>query len=141
MNNNLKRQPEISLRTLQSTSLTKASGFNKTQVHAFYNLLEEVISQNSITPDRIFKMDESDLSVVQKVSKVLPKKRKHQIGAVTSQEGGQTITMICCISAAGCFVPRGMRFPRKRKKAELQDGAPCGSMFCCQVYNRVAIFV
>ena len=79
LNNYLKRQPEISLRTPQPTSLVRASGFNKTQDHAFCNLLEEVIFQNSITPDRIFNMDESGLGVVQKVSKVLAKKGKHKL--------------------------------------------------------------
>ena len=112
--------------------MARAGGFNKTQVHAFYNLLEEVISQNSITPDRIFNMDESGLRVVQKVSKVLEKKGKHQIGAVTSQERDQTITIICCMSAARYFVPPAMIFSRKRMKAELQDGAPCGTMLRCQ---------
>ena len=86
LNNCLKRQPEISLRTPQPTTLARASGFNETQVHAFYNYLEVVISQNSITPDRILNMHESGFSVVQKVLKVLAKKGKHQIGAVTSQE-------------------------------------------------------
>ena len=89
------RQPEISLRTPQPTSLARASEFHKTQVHAFYNYLEEIISQNSITPDCMFNMVESDFSVVQKVLKVLAKKGKHQIGAVTSQERCQTITIIC----------------------------------------------
>ena len=113
LNNYLKRQPEISLRTSQPTSLARASGFNKTQIHAFYNLLEEVIFQNSITPDRLFNMDESGLSVEQKVSKVLAKKERYQIGAVTSQERGQTITLICSMSAAGYFISPGMIFPRK----------------------------
>ena len=133
LNNYLKRQPEISLRTPQSTSLARASGFNKTQIHAFYDLLEEVISQNSVTPDCIFNIDESGHSVVQKVSKVLVKNGKHQIGAVTSQERDQTITTICCMSGGGHFIPFGMIFQRKRMKAELQDGASCETMFCCQV--------
>ena len=96
-------------------------------------MLEEVISQNSIISDCIFNMDESGLSVAQKVSKVHAKKEKHQIGAVSSQERGQTNTIICCMGGGGYFIPPGVIFPRKRIKAELQDGAPCRTMFCCQV--------
>ena len=134
LNNFFKRHPEILQRAPQATSLARASGFNKTQVDAFYDLLEEVISRNNnISPDRIFKMVESGLNVVQKVSKVLGKKGKHHIGAITSQERGLTITIICCMSAAGYFIPPGMIFTRERMKAELIDGVPCGTIFFCQV--------
>ena len=68
-----------------------------------------------------------------KFQKSWQKKGKHEIGAVTSQERGQTITIICCMSVDGYFIPPGMIFPRKRMKAELQNGASCGTMFCCQV--------
>ena len=56
---------------------------------------------------------------------VLGKKGKHQIGAITSQERSQTITIFCCMSAAGYFIPLGMIFPRKRMKAKLMNFAPC----------------
>ena len=39
LNNYLKKQPEIFLKTPQPTSLARASGFNKTQTDAFYTLL------------------------------------------------------------------------------------------------------
>lgn len=135
--NFLRRHPEISLRTPQPTSIARASGFNKTQINLFYDLLEKVILENQISPSRVFNMDESGLSVVHKVSKILAKKGKHQIGAITSQERGQTITIICCMSASGNFVPPGMIFPRKRMKVELQDGAPCETLFCCQVVTII----
>ena len=50
LNYYLKKESKISFRTLEPTSLARASGFKKSQVHAFHNLLEEVISQNTITP-------------------------------------------------------------------------------------------
>ena len=50
-------------------------------------------------------MNKSGISVVQKMTKILAKKGKRQIGSVTSTECGQTVTIICSNNAAGSFVP------------------------------------
>ena len=129
----LNRHQEISLRSPEATSLARASGFNKPQIAKFFELLHEIYEKNTLSAARIYNMDESGVNVVQKLSKVLAKKGKHQVGSITSQERGQNVTVICCMSAAGNFVPPGFIFPRVRMKDELQDGAPPGSMFACQV--------
>ncbi|XP_076814279.1 uncharacterized protein LOC143460585 [Clavelina lepadiformis] len=128
----LKRHPEISLRSPEATSLARASGFNKPQIAKFFELIHDIYEKNNLTAARIYNMDESGINVVQKLSKVLAKKGKHQVGSITSQERGQNVTVICCMSAAGNFVPPGFIFPRVRMKEELKDGAPPGSMFTCQ---------
>ncbi|XP_076799909.1 uncharacterized protein LOC143445003 [Clavelina lepadiformis] len=122
------RHPEISLRSLEATSLARASGFNKPQIAKFFELIHEIYEKNNLTAARIYNMDESGINVVQKLSKVLAKKGKHQVGSITSQERGQNVTVICCMSAGGNFVPPSFIFPRVRMK----DGAPPGSMFTCQ---------
>ena len=127
-----KRHPEILLRLPEATSLTRASGFNRNQIDAFFNLLTKTVEENNISADTIY-MDESGISVVQKMTEVLAKKGKRQIGSITSMERGQTVTIICSNNAAGIFVPPGFIFPRVRMKPELTDGAPPGSMFACQV--------
>ena len=129
----LQRHPEISLRLPEATSLGRASGFNKCQIDLFFTLLSDLTEKNALTADRIYNMDESGISVVQKMSKVLAKKGKRQVGSITSSERGQTVTIICCNNAAGRYVPPGFIFPRVRMKNELTDGAPPGSMFACQV--------
>ena len=129
----LSRHPVLSIRTPEPTSLSRASAFNVVQVKRFYDLLESIIMDNDIPPNRIYNMDESGVTVVNNVSKVIGRKGKHQIGAITSMERGQNITIICCMSATGHYVPPGIIFPRVRMKEELKDGAPPGSVFFCQV--------
>ena len=129
----LSRHPVLSIRTPEPTSLSRASAFNVVQVKRFYDLLESIIMDNDIPPNKIYNMDESGVTVVNNVSKVIGRKGKHQIGAITSMERGQNITIICCMSATGHYVPPGIIFPRVRMKEELKDGAPPGSVFFCQV--------
>ena len=72
----MKRHPEILLRLPETTSLARASGFNRSQIDAFFNLLTKAVEENNISADHIYIMDESGISVVQKMTKILAKKRK-----------------------------------------------------------------
>ena len=60
----LKCHPETSLRLPEATSLTWASGFNRSQIDAFFNLLTKTAEENNISADHIYNMDESGINVV-----------------------------------------------------------------------------
>ncbi|CAH2102825.1 unnamed protein product [Euphydryas editha] len=78
---------------------------------------------------RIFNVDESGLSIVQsKIPKIIARKGKKQIGAMTSAERGSLITIVICMSPAGIFVPPMIIFPRKNMSNALMRGAPVGSI-------------
>lgn len=126
------RHPEISLRAPEPTSAARARAFNKPQVSKYFSVLEKTVKENNILPTRIFNVDESGLSTVQRPSKVMAAKGKKQVGALTSAERGVHCTVVCCMNAAGCFVPPAIIYPRKRWKAELGDGAPTGTLNICQ---------
>lgn len=122
------RNPSISLRTPEATSAGRAQGFNKPQVKRFYETLDNVLRENNIPSERIWNVDESGLSSVQRPQKVFASKGKKQVGSLTSAEKGQHVSVVCCVSSTGTFIPPALIYSRKRWKNELIDGAPTGTL-------------
>lgn len=125
------RHPELSLRSPEPTSAARAMAFNRVQVEKFFKLLDETMKKEQIPGHRIYNMDESALTTVQKPPKVFAKRGKKQVGAVTSAERGQHVTVVACMSSAGHYIPPALIFPRKNHKAELFDGCPPGTLELC----------
>ena len=46
----MKRHPDLSLRTAESTSLQRSAGFNREQVDLFFNKLTELMEKYSFSP-------------------------------------------------------------------------------------------
>jgi hypothetical protein len=112
----LQRHPEISLRIPEPTSLARAAGFNRQCVGEFCKLLEKLVTDESLTPERIYNMDEIGFSMVQKSQKMFARKGKHKIDAITSCERGRNVTFVCCVNTAGIYVPPLVIYPCKRMK-------------------------
>jgi len=101
----MRRNKELSIRVPESTSIARAQGFNKERVHAYFQLLKKIYDEEQLTPDRLFNMDESNLSTVQDgQSKIVGQRGKKRIGSIASSERGDSVTVVVCMSAAGCMV-------------------------------------
>ena len=124
----MRRHPDLSLRQPEASSLARAKGFNRKSVGEFFNLHEQTIDKYGIDGTRVYTMDESGLTTVQKLGKVISCRGKKQVGGITSGERGLNTTIVCCLSAAAHYVPPMVIFKRKRIIPILQDGAPEGSM-------------
>lgn len=122
------RHHELSLRTPESTSMARAKAFTKENVKSFFDLYQSVMDKYHFTPNRIFNLDETGVTTVQKPGKILASRGKKQIGVITSAERGSLVTMCNVISAAGQALPPVYIFPRVHFKDHMLKGAPMGSL-------------
>lgn len=124
----LKRNPELSLRAPEPTSLCRVVGFNKVQIDRFFDILQSMYDKYQLQPARIWNVDESGLTSVHKPGKVISLKGQRQVGKITSGERGKTVTIVCAVSACGSYVPPMIVFPRIKMNDRLLHGAPPGTV-------------
>lgn len=101
----MNRNKELSLRTPEPTSLSRGTAFNQHTVGEFFNLLRNLIEREHFGPESIYNCDETGVQNVHKPSKIISQKGQKQVSKVTSGERGQTVTVLCTISAIGTTIP------------------------------------
>jgi hypothetical protein len=123
----LNRHSEPSMRLPEKTSMARATGFNKEKVGRFFEVLHNTLftedRDRKIPIQQIYNVDETGFTVCQKVHRIVAKKGKKAVGMVTSAEKGKNVTVVCCMSAAGSFVPPMFIYPRTRFREQLLDPA------------------
>ena len=80
---------------------------------------------------RIFNVDETGVTTVGRPQKLVIEKGKKQVGAITSEEGGELMTVVCGASADGNSAPPMLIFPRMRYKDSFLNGGPVGAIGVC----------
>ena len=73
-------------------------------------------------------MDECGLTNVHTPQKIIATKGARSVGKVTSGERGTLFTTVCAYSAAGCYLPPMLIFPRQRMTDTFMKGAPIQSI-------------
>ncbi|XP_023260583.1 kin of IRRE-like protein 3 [Seriola lalandi dorsalis] len=77
-----------SFRTLEATSIARASAFNKHNIGQFFNDLEEVIARHQFEPQSIWNMDKTGITTVHKPNKVVARRGYKQIMSLTTWSDG-----------------------------------------------------
>lgn len=108
----MKRNSSLSIRIPEATSMARATAFNRHTIGMF-EPLDSIIQKTIVTGARIYNLDESGLTAVQKVPKVIAEKGQKAVGQITSCERGDLVTICGIVSACGVALPPVMIFPRK----------------------------
>lgn len=122
------RSKDLSLRTPESKSLSRATSFNRTNCDAFYNNLKSILQRHNFSANNILNCDETAVTPVHKPLKIISSKGQKQVGQATSAERGQLVTMCNFISAAENTLPPAYVFPRVRFVEHMLHGAPKDSL-------------
>ncbi|KAJ4429039.1 hypothetical protein ANN_26035 [Periplaneta americana] len=131
LNGFLQRNPTISVRKPEVTSMSRVKGFNRTEMGIFFSNLEEVMDKYNFSPVNIYTIDETGIGTVQEPGNIMAPKGQKRVGSVTSWERGKNITIICAMNAAGTFVPSTFIFPRAKMSLALEKDGPPGALYCC----------
>lgn len=121
------RNPELSVRAAQATSLSRATSFNKTNVEAFYDNLQIVMDRDHFEPQNIYNVDETGITTVQKPDRVVARRGARQVGALTSAERGTLVTQAFAVNAIGNSIPPVFVFPRVNFYDHFIRDGPVGS--------------
>lgn len=126
----LKRHPQVRIRQPEACSLSRSTSFNRHNVKIFYDNIKSAYDRSELFSDgtRIYNLDETATTTVQKPKKVLASKGCKQVSQCTSGERGTLVTTCCIVSASGNTLPPAMVFPRKNFKEHMISGAPPGTL-------------
>lgn len=127
-----RRHPELSLRTPQALSYSRAASASKEKVADFFAKLGSLYGRlNLITkPMQVYNIDETGITIVHKPGKVFCAVGRKHVYSITSGEKGKTHTVVVCASASGHVIPPMMIYPRKKAVPEsMQNGCVPGTVF------------
>ncbi|XP_049315676.1 uncharacterized protein LOC125779127 [Bactrocera dorsalis] len=125
----MKRHKNLSLRTPEQVSQSRAKRFSKENVDAFFANLSSVLGKTPFEPHRIWNMDETGCPTVPTRSvKTIARKGQKQVGSSTSAEKGTNVSLALAVSASVQSIPPFFLFPRVNMKEIFMTHASHGAV-------------
>ncbi|XP_067613942.1 uncharacterized protein [Eurosta solidaginis] len=124
----MKRNPSLSLRKPEKTSLARLTGFSKKAVDEFYSNLRNLYEKYSFQSNDIYNLDETGITTVVESPKIIAPKGQRQVGQAVSAERGSLVSLVGIINASGNRLPPAFVFPRVRYNPQFLNGCVTGSL-------------
>lgn len=99
------RHKGLSLCKPKSTSLARATEFNKATFSKFFFNVCNILRTNILGPEAVFKIDETCVTTSHKPGKVIAFKCENQVAQPEFKMKGKTLLIVCCgLFAVGMLV-------------------------------------
>ena len=69
------------------------------------DLLKQLLLEHDFPLEKIYNVNKSRVTSVQKSGRVLVQKGNKQVGHITRAELGKTVTLLCAMSAIDNYIP------------------------------------
>ena len=138
----LKNHSELSFRTPQALTEARAQRANEVIVKDHFEKLATTVQTHSLTPDRIWNMDETGFQITGRLQKVLARRGSRNVHKIQAGDSQQHVTLVPTISAGGTYIPPMFIFKGVRVIPTLLQGALAGSVmaFTETGYMRENVF-
>ena len=97
-------------------------------MYILFALLCEAFAKHKFEANVVYNLDESGITTVQSVPKVIAENGTKQVGQITAQERETLATVCCCANAAGQALPPAKLFPRVNFKDYMLEGTPASTL-------------
>lgn len=101
----MRDHPQLSFRVPQELTAARAAKGNPLVIEKQFEELQKIFRDNSLSPDRIWNMDESGFNISGRLNKVIAKMNSRQVHKVAQGNSKEHISVCPTISAAGTFIP------------------------------------
>lgn len=79
----------------------------------FLKVSEDTLKKGNIDPMKIYNVDKSALSIVQRPQKLFATAVRKQVSVITSAERDSHVTVVCCMCSNGSYISSTQIFPQK----------------------------
>ncbi|KAF2886568.1 hypothetical protein ILUMI_19604 [Ignelater luminosus] len=125
----MKRHTDLSLRKLESTSLSHSMAFNKPVIDEFFKKYTLVLQKHKFNAEQIWNLDETGITTIIRTVKIVSAKGTKQVEQIVSSKRGALVTFVKIVKAIGTPLPPIFVYPRIRNPSEyLSEGSPTGSI-------------